>query len=129
MGYELYGAECPVCTKPMLGKLEPLCLGAFQFDACPHCGFIEFETSKKRDHKDISRNDRANIWAQIVKYRGYESFEQQKAEVEKWNREPDAVRVFNYTDKIFTPEHLANCQITPEEINRAIQFPDETIEF
>ncbi|MGD1523993.1 hypothetical protein [Vibrio harveyi] len=120
MGIEFYGACCPICSQPILGKLEPNSVGAFQFDACPSCGFIDFETFEKRGFSDISKEDRASTWAAIVAHTGKDSFEALKAYTQSLNPEADMCTVFDYSDERFTSEYLLSCQVSPEEINSAL---------
>jgi len=66
MGIETFGAVCPHCKeKTVWSKIEPNSIGAFQFDACVSCGFIEFETNEIRTKEDTTRQSRIDTWVML----------------------------------------------------------------
>lgn len=116
MGIEFFGGSCPNCTNPVLGKLEPNSVGAFQFDACPSCGFIDFETSDKRGYDEISRNDRIDIWLQIVAHHGKTSLKGLQSALA--SPEDSMSTVFDYSK--CSTEYIQACVIPESEIDQAL---------
>lgn len=67
MSIESFGAKCPHCSeKSVWSKIEPNSMGAFQFDACTSCGFIEFETNEIRTEEDTTKEKRVEMWNTLI---------------------------------------------------------------
>lgn len=67
MSIESFGATCPHCAeKSVWSKIEPNSMGAFQFDACTSCGFIEFETNEIRTEEDTTKEKRIEMWNTLI---------------------------------------------------------------
>lgn len=60
-GIETYGGACPQCLKAMAQKYESW--SGFQFDACPHCGFVYAEVDNGM------RIDSEKAWQSILEHR------------------------------------------------------------
>ena len=118
MDIETIGGCCPNCNNIILIKLVPHSLGSFQFDACPTCGFIEFETNDIRSQDDTTTESRIETWIAILEHtRCTNLSDLKKQQIDNNTADPVYGNecVFNYSNA--TTEYLKSCIITQEMID------------
>lgn len=117
MDIEFLGGSCPHCKNYVYGKLVPNSLGAFQFDACPSCGFIEFETDEKRGVNSVSYADRVDMWITLLERNGSKTLAEMKVNLDKHGIDENVETVFNYCKS--TPEYIMSCVVSQADISKA----------
>lgn len=120
MGFEVFGAACPHCgEKKVWSKIEPNSMGAFQFDACLHCGFIELESDTVRTREETTQKVRAETWAMLINSWGKKSFEELQDEFEvNQSVDTDPQLAFSYEEN---DPYIKECVVDPEVINKAFK--------
>ena len=118
MDIETIGGCCPNCDNIILIKLVPHSLGAFQFDACPTCGFIEFESSNIRSVDETTIESRVKAWVDVLKHFHCITLSELK-ENQIDNNIADPVYgkecVFSYENS--TDKYIKSCVVSQEMIN------------
>lgn len=120
MGFEVFGAACPHCGEHKIwSKIEPNSMGAFQFDACLSCGFIELETSQVRSREETTKEVRIEAWTMLINAWGMKSFEELQGEFKaNQNVDADPPLAFSYEEN---DPYINECVVEPEVINKAVK--------
>lgn len=120
MGFETVGAKCPHCNKETVwSKIEPNSMGAFQFDACLSCGFIDFETNEIRTREETNHDNRLETWVVITKQNGHNSIKSLLETFAKASKDPDAQTAFSY--KGDDPKYIESCVIPFAEVDQELK--------
>ncbi|UKA04868.1 hypothetical protein [Photobacterium damselae] len=107
---------CPNCHSNIFVKIEPNSVGAFQFDACPSCGFIELETSEIRTAEETTSSVRANIFKEILGHHGCEKLSELQ-KIGEQNADDEFQCVFDYSN--ISKDYILSCIVTQEMIDNA----------
>ena len=118
MDIETIGGCCPNCNNLVLIKLVPNSLGAFQFDACPTCGFIEFENSNIRSTDETTIESRVKAWISILEHNHCDTLtELKEKQIDNSSADPIYGKecVFLYNDA--TDKYIKSCVVSHKMIN------------